>query len=154
MTGASSLEAVKRKIKFLQDQADSAEEKSERLQRELLAERSIREKVSVRYYYLMATQHVDELSAVPRVQPPGATRSRLLRLFARAEQTVALFLAFTPRDEHIKPTVAGSKQVLVHVGVCGKLSLERALLEGGGATACVKVALLVVEACGATRKTA
>lgn len=46
MTGASSLDAVKRKIKFLQDQAGGAEEKSERLQRELLAERSIREKVS------------------------------------------------------------------------------------------------------------
>lgn len=47
MTGASSLDAVKRKIKFLQEQADGAEEKSERLQRELLAEKSVRAKVSI-----------------------------------------------------------------------------------------------------------
>lgn len=47
MTGASSLDAVKRKIKFLQEQADCAEEKSERLQRELIAERSVRAKVSI-----------------------------------------------------------------------------------------------------------
>lgn len=49
MTGASSLDAVKRKIKFLQEQADGAEEKSERLQKELLAERSDRAKVSVSF---------------------------------------------------------------------------------------------------------
>lgn len=46
MAGASSLEAVKRKIKFLQEQADVAEERSERLQKELLAQRTAREKVS------------------------------------------------------------------------------------------------------------
>lgn len=49
MTGASSLDAVKRKIKFLQEQADGAEEKSERLQRELLAEKSGRAKVSISF---------------------------------------------------------------------------------------------------------
>lgn len=47
MTGASSLDAVKRKIKFLQEQADGAEEKSERLQRELLAEKNVRAKVRI-----------------------------------------------------------------------------------------------------------
>lgn len=47
MAGATSLEAVKRKIKFLQEQADVAEEKSERLQKELLAEKAAREQVSI-----------------------------------------------------------------------------------------------------------
>lgn len=43
----SSLEAVKRKIKSLQEQADGAEEKAERLQRELGLERKARESVSL-----------------------------------------------------------------------------------------------------------
>lgn len=47
MAGATSVEAVKRKIKFLQEQADGAEEKAERLQKELLAERKAREQVSM-----------------------------------------------------------------------------------------------------------
>ena len=47
MAGATSLEAVKRKIKFLQEQADDAEEKAERLQKELLAQRKAREQVSI-----------------------------------------------------------------------------------------------------------
>lgn len=47
MAGATSLEAVKRKIKSLQDQADGAEETAERLQKELLAERKAREQVSM-----------------------------------------------------------------------------------------------------------
>lgn len=51
MTGATSLDAVKRKIKFLQEQADCAEEKSERLQRELLAEKSVRGKVSFFFFF-------------------------------------------------------------------------------------------------------
>lgn len=51
MTGASSLDAVKRKIKFLQEQADGAEEKSERLQRELLAEKNVRAKVSFFFFF-------------------------------------------------------------------------------------------------------
>lgn len=56
MAGATSLEAVKRKIKFLQEQADVAEEKSERLQKELLAEKAAREQVSIFFF-------------VPRVKP-------------------------------------------------------------------------------------
>lgn len=47
MAGATSLEAVKRKIKFLQEQADVAEDRAERLQQELVAERKTREKVSM-----------------------------------------------------------------------------------------------------------
>lgn len=42
---ATSLEAVKRKIKLLQDQADGAEERAEKLQRELALERKAREAV-------------------------------------------------------------------------------------------------------------
>ena len=47
MAGAASLEAVKRKIKSLQDQADGAEETAERLQQQLLSERKAREQVSM-----------------------------------------------------------------------------------------------------------
>lgn len=47
MAGATSLEAVKRKIKSLQDQADGAEERAERLQKQLLEERKAREQVSM-----------------------------------------------------------------------------------------------------------
>lgn len=44
---ATSLEAVKRKIRFLQEQADGAEEKAERLQMQLLVEKKAREQVSI-----------------------------------------------------------------------------------------------------------
>lgn len=47
MAGATSLDAVKRRIKTLQAQADSAEDRAERLQRELLAERKARDQVSM-----------------------------------------------------------------------------------------------------------
>ena len=47
MAGATSLDAVKRKIKSLQEQADDAEEKAERLQKELLQERKSRDQVSM-----------------------------------------------------------------------------------------------------------
>uniref|UniRef100_A0A3B1JR68 Tropomyosin 1 n=1 Tax=Astyanax mexicanus TaxID=7994 RepID=A0A3B1JR68_ASTMX len=43
MAGLTSLEAVKRKIKLLQDQADSAEERVQKLQAELQAEKKYRE---------------------------------------------------------------------------------------------------------------
>lgn len=46
MAGATSLDAVKRRIKALQEQADAAEDRAERLQKELLAERKAREQVS------------------------------------------------------------------------------------------------------------
>lgn len=49
---ATSLEAVKRKIKLLQEQADGAEDKAEKLQKELALERKARETVRTRNYYL------------------------------------------------------------------------------------------------------
>lgn len=47
MAGATSLEAVRRKIKSLQGQADGAEERAERLQKQLIEERKAREQVSM-----------------------------------------------------------------------------------------------------------
>lgn len=47
MAGLSSLEAVKRKIKLLQEQADVSEERVEKLQKDLTVERKAREAVSV-----------------------------------------------------------------------------------------------------------
>uniref|UniRef100_S4R261 Tropomyosin 1, alpha n=1 Tax=Mus musculus TaxID=10090 RepID=S4R261_MOUSE len=43
MAGSSSLEAVRRKIRSLQEQADAAEERAGSLQRELDQERKLRE---------------------------------------------------------------------------------------------------------------
>lgn len=60
MAGATSLEAVKRKIKFLQEQTDGAEERSERLQKELLEEKKAREQVSV-FFFFIARQTRREL---------------------------------------------------------------------------------------------
>lgn len=45
MAGSSSLEAVRRKIRSLQEQADAAEERAGSLQRELDYERKLRETV-------------------------------------------------------------------------------------------------------------
>lgn len=47
MAGLTSLEAVKRKIKLLQEQADGAEERAEKLQKQLVVERKAREAVSM-----------------------------------------------------------------------------------------------------------
>lgn len=47
MAGATSLEAVKRKIRVLQEKTDAAEERAERLQRELLAHKKDREQVRI-----------------------------------------------------------------------------------------------------------
>lgn len=44
---AASLEAVKRKIRVLQEKTDASEERAGRLQRELLAHQKVREKVSI-----------------------------------------------------------------------------------------------------------
>lgn len=45
MAAMSSLEAVRRKIRSLQEQADAAEERAGRLQREVDQERALREEV-------------------------------------------------------------------------------------------------------------
>ena len=48
--GVNSIDAVKKKIKVLQDQAEDAEERAERLQKEVEKEKSSREEVHTHLY--------------------------------------------------------------------------------------------------------
>lgn len=50
----NSLDAVKRRIQALQQQADEAEDRTQLFQRELDEERDAREKVSAFFYFLAA----------------------------------------------------------------------------------------------------
>lgn len=70
MAGATSLEAVKRKIKFLQEQADVAEDRAERLQQELVAERKTREQVSMFVFGV----------CLPRVQSRRSAKKKITHL--------------------------------------------------------------------------
>lgn len=79
MASVNSLDAVKRKIQTLQQQADDAEDRAQVLQRQLDSERELREKVrqSTLYYqrplfYLLISSLRNGAAAPP-------LRSRLMR---------------------------------------------------------------------------
>lgn len=83
MAGATSLEAVKRKIKFLQEQTDGAEERSERLQKELLEQKKAREQVSVFFFFLLI-----------------ARQSRRELHYAKQPSRIFLLWPFLPNSVH------------------------------------------------------
>lgn len=89
MAGITSLDAVKRKIKSLQDQVDSAEERAERIQKEVVLEKKAREQVSM---------FRDCASAQSKARPPFATSSTVLLQCSCVE----LFLGSTQRSVSIK----------------------------------------------------
>lgn len=75
MAGVNSLDAVKRKIQCLQQQADEAEDRAESLQKELDSERELREKV--RFYFSPPLSLVSCFFFFPpRVGPRALTAAR------------------------------------------------------------------------------
>lgn len=96
MAGTTSLEAVKRKIKFLQEQADGAEERSERLQKELLAEKTAREQVSIFFF-----------TARPASQTGAAYQIKIAHLFTHLPLVASLCVMCPPFVRRLELETAG-----------------------------------------------
>lgn len=98
MAGTTSLEAVKRKIKFLQEQADGAEERSERLQKELLAEKTAREQVGIFFFFFTAR---------PARQTGAAYQIKIAHLFTHLPLVASLCALCPPFVRRLELETAG-----------------------------------------------
>lgn len=85
MAGTTSLDAVKRKIKHLQDQTDCAGERAEKLQRDLCAERKAKEQVSMFGHHYDPLRSSSRVARVPLAMLPA-------RVFSRCSEMLAMLL--------------------------------------------------------------
>uniref|UniRef100_A0A3P9MBP6 Uncharacterized protein n=1 Tax=Oryzias latipes TaxID=8090 RepID=A0A3P9MBP6_ORYLA len=92
MAGMNSLDAVKRKIQCLQQQADEAEDRAESLQKELDNERELREKVRFFFFHFSPLSQCFFLSFFF----PGPRASTARRASVRVKEVVSFSVIDSP----------------------------------------------------------